>query len=330
ETFLMNQVHLQTLLASKAARVVTAAAGRPVVDFGLRRMHGIDAGMKAARAFHVAGVAATSNLAAGERWGLPVSGTMGHSYVQAHDSEEDALRAFADLYPGTTLLVDTYDTLEGVRTVARLASGEGGAFRPGAIRLDSGDLAELARASREILDDAGLGDVEIFASGGLDEDSVASLVEDGAPIDGFGVGTGMGVSRDAPALDIAYKLVEYGGEGRIKLSPGKELLPGPKQVFRVEDGGEAVRDVLARADEEAPGRPLLVPVMEGGRRLEAGRHDLEAARRRAREETGRLPGRVRALEPARPPYPVRPSRLLERDAERAARRVEARPPGSTA
>ncbi len=321
ETFLMNQVHLQTLLASKASRVVTAAADRPVVDFGLRRIHGVDAGLKGARAFRVAGVDATSDLAAGQAYGIPVSGTMGHSYVQAHDSEEEAFRAFVDLYPGTTLLVDTYDTLEGVRTVARLAAGTRRDFPVGAIRLDSGDLAALARESRRILDAAGLEHVRIFASGGLDELRLAALVESGAPIDGFGVGTAMGVSSDAPSLDIAYKLVAYGGKGRVKLSEGKELLPGPKQVFREEEAGRAVRDHLVRADESAPGRPLLVPVMEGGRRLETGRADLDEIRERARREKERLPDRVLSLEPAVPPYPVIASRRLRTEQARAARRA---------
>jgi nicotinate phosphoribosyltransferase len=323
ETYVMNQVHLQTLLASKAARVVAAAAGRPVVDFGLRRMHGTDAGLKSARAFYVAGVRATSNLAAGKAYGMPVSGTMGHSYIQAHDSEEEAFRAFASLYPGTTLLVDTYDTLDGVRTVARLAAEAGDGFRVGAIRLDSGDLAALSRKSRAILDAAGLDGVQIFASGGLDEHRVAELVGTGAPIDGFGVGTGMGVSRDAPALDIAYKLVWYGGEGRIKLSQGKELLPGPKQVRRVEEAGRAIRDHLTRADEEAAGRPLLVLVMEGGRRLDAGRTSLEQAAERADREIALLPDRLRSLAPADPPYPVETSQRLLADQARAARRARA-------
>lgn len=323
ETYVMNQVHLQTLLASKAARVVAAAAGRPVVDFGLRRMHGTDAGLKSARAFYVAGVGATSNLAAGSAYGIPVSGTMGHSYIQAHDSEEEALADFAALYPGTTLLVDTYDTLEGVRTVARIATGPGDSVRVGAIRLDSGDLASLSRESRAILDAAGLETVKIFASGGLDEDRVAELVRAGAPIDGFGVGTSMGVSRDAPALDIAYKLVSYGGEGRIKLSPGKELLPGPKQIRRVEAGGRAVRDHLTRADEEAPGRPLLVPVMEGGTRLEAGRDSLDGAAERAAREIALLPARLRELSPADPPYAVEVSERLRADQARVARRAGA-------
>jgi nicotinate phosphoribosyltransferase len=323
ETYVMNQVHLQTLLASKAARVVAAAAGRPVVDFGLRRMHGTDAGLKSARAFYVAGVRATSNLAAGSAYGIPVRGTMGHSYIQAHESEEEAFRAFASLYPGTTLLVDTYDTLEGVRTVARVVAASAGDIRVGAIRLDSGDLDGLSRESRRILDEAGLGSVKIFASGGLDEDSVAALVRADAPIDGFGVGTGMGVSRDAPSLDIAYKLVSYGGEGRIKLSPGKELLPGPKQVRRVEEEGRAVRDHLTLAEEEAPGRPLLVPVMEGGERLAAGRVSLELAAERAEREVSLLPERLRGLAPAEPPYPVQVSERLRSEQALAARRARA-------
>jgi nicotinate phosphoribosyltransferase len=311
ETFLMNQIHVQTVLASKAARVVEAARGRAVVDFGLRRMHGSDAGMKAARAFHVAGVAATSNVLAGHVYGLDVTGTMAHSYVQAHDEEMEAFRAFARLYPGTTLLVDTYDTLEGVHKVVRLAEESGEAFRIGAIRLDSGDLIELAFHARQILDEAGLQEIEIFASGGLDEHAVDRIVKAEAPITAFGVGTGMGVSSDAPSFDIAYKLTSYAGRGRLKLSPGKPILPGRKQVFRLEEGGVAVRDVIARAEEQHPGRPLLAPVMRGGERLPAGRADLAEARVRAREEIERLPMPVRALEPSDPPYRVDLTPALE-------------------
>lgn len=313
ETLVMNQVHHQTVVASKAVRVVHAARGRPVVDFGLRRMHGTDAGIKAARAFHVAGLAATSNVLAGQVYGLPVSGTMAHSYVQAHDDELAAFRAFARLYPETTLLVDTYDTIEGVEKVVALARELGGEFEVKAIRLDSGDLAELAKRSREILDRAGLDRMEIFASGGLDDHEIDRLMEAGAPIDGFGVGTGMGVSKDAPSLDVAYKLTAYRGQGRLKLSPGKPVLPGRKQVFRVEAGGEAVRDVIARHDETGPGRPLLRRVMERGRLNQAGREevdDLETSRRRARAEIDRLPARVRALPQADPPYPVEVSEAL--------------------
>jgi nicotinate phosphoribosyltransferase len=320
ETIVMNQVHLQTVLASKAARVVEAAAGRPVVDFGLRRMHGADAGLKAARAFHIAGVAATSNVLAGERFGIPLAGTMAHSYVQAHEEEYEALRAFAEIYPETVLLVDTYDTLEGVRQVVRLAESLGSRFRVRGIRLDSGDLARLAGESRRILDEAGLGRVEIFASGGLDENSVAELLAGGAPIDAFGVGTSMGVSSDAPDLDIAYKLVEYAGRGRLKLSPGKPILPGAKQVFRSEDGGSrALRDVIAAREEELPGRPLLRRVLSGGKRTREGEEDLDVMRERARAQLAHLPERVRGLERAEPPYPVELSEELTRR-ERAARR----------
>ncbi len=323
ESFIMNQVHLQTVLASKAARVAEAAAGRPVVDFGLRRMHGTDAAMKGARAFHVAGLAGTSNVLAGKVYGMPISGTMAHSYVQAHDDELEAFRELAALYPETVLLVDTYGTLAGVRHVVGLAHELGDAFRVRAIRLDSGDLVELAKASREILDRAGLQAVEIFASGGLDEHEIARLLASGAPIDGFGVGTRMGVSHDAPDLDMAYKLTAYAGRGRLKLSPGKTILPGRKQVFRTERNGEAAGDVVARHDEALPGRPLLVQVMAGGERLPAGRESLDNARERARRELAALPERLRALEPADPPYPVSVSPGLRALQEQVVERVEA-------
>jgi nicotinate phosphoribosyltransferase len=322
ETYVMNQVHLQTLLASKGVRVVQAAEGRRVVDFGLRRIHGADAGLKAARAFHIAGLDATSNVLAGQVYGIPIAGTMAHSYIQAHEREAEAFRSFVELYPETVLLVDTYDTLEGVRRVVGLARELGDAFRVRSIRLDSGDLGGLAVAARRILDDAGLRRVGIFATGGLDEYRVAELVAAGAPIDGFGVGTGMGVSADAPALEIVYKLTEYAGAARLKLSPGKVLLPGPKQVFRVEAGGVAVRDRIAREDEDGPGRPLLRTVMRGGRRVEAEARSLEQARRHAAAELARLPARLRSLEPADPPYPVEVSPALEALHRRVAERME--------
>jgi nicotinate phosphoribosyltransferase len=323
ESFVMNQIHLQTVLASKASRAVQAAQGRRVVDFGMRRMHGADAAIQGARAFYVAGVHATSNVRAGLDHGIPVAGTMAHSYVQAHDREQDAFRAFTELYPDTILLVDTYDTLEGVRRVAELARERGDAFRVRGVRLDSGDLAELARAARSALDAAGLGEVEIFASGNLDEYRIAELVRSGAPISAFGVGTRMGVSEDAPAIDLAYKLTDFAGSGRLKTSAGKSVLPGRKQVFRIERNGVAVRDVIARLGEEQPGRALLEPVMKGGKRLAAGCPSLAAVRQRAAAEIARLPTRLRALEPADPPYPVEISpalRQLEREVrERAAR-----------
>jgi len=323
ETFVMNQVHLQTVLASKAARVVHAACGRQVVDFGLRRMHGLDAGLKSARAFHIAGVNATSNVAAGRAFGLQVAGTMAHSYIQAHADEYGAFREFASTFPDTVLLVDTYDTLAGVRNVVRLAGELGPDFRVSAIRLDSGDLAALARESRAILDAAGLQRVGIFASGGLNEHEIDRLVSVGAPIDGFGVGTDMAVSTDAPALDIVYKLVEYEHKGRLKLSTDKAVFPGRKQVARVDDRGTADHDVLLRHDESMKGRPLLRPVMQRGRRLADGQATLADARACARREIDSLPGRVRGINPAAPPYrvDVGPALAASTDALRRAHAV---------
>ncbi len=309
ETFVINQIHLQTVLASKAARIVEAAAGRPIVDFSLRRSHGVDAGLKSARAFHVAGVAATSNVLAGRTYGLPVAGTMGHSYVQAHEDEDAAFRAFLRLYPDGVVLVDTYDTLAGVRRLVALARELGERFRVTAIRLDSGDLEALSRAARRELDDAGLRAVEILASGGLDERSIAALAQSGAPIDGFGVGTHLGVSADAPALDMVYKLVEYAGRSRPKLSADKKVLGGRKQVYR-----RAAGDLVARAGEEHEGRALLVPVMRGGRRTVE--ESLETIRARARREIAALPARCRSLEPMDPPYPVEVSAALSEEQRR--------------
>ncbi|MDP2344385.1 MAG: nicotinate phosphoribosyltransferase [Deltaproteobacteria bacterium] len=310
ESFVINQVHMQTVLASKAARVVLAAAGRRVVDFGMRRIHGSDAALKGARAFFVAGVHATSNVLAATAYGIPAAGTMAHSYVQAHASERAAFEAFLSLYPAATLLVDTYDTQRGVAIVVELAADPRFRSRIRALRLDSGDLLALSLDARRTLDAAGLTDIEIFASGGLDEDRVAALVAAGAPIDGFGVGTAMGVSDDAPLLDMAYKLVEYAGVGCLKTSPGKQTLPGPKQVFRTERDGVFERDVIATPDESMPGRPLLQTVMAQGVRTAAGRGSLVEARERARVEIARLPARLRGLGPAAA-YPVEISASLE-------------------
>lgn len=311
ETFVMNQVHQQTVLASKAVRVAMAAGQRPVVDFGTRRMHGIDTALKAARAFYIGGVAATSNVLAGKLYGVPLSGTMAHSYIQAHDNEISALRNFAKLYPGTVLLVDTYDTLAGVRKVIDLVSRE--KLEVSAVRLDSGDLAQLAQETRRLLDEAGLGHIKILVSGGLDENEIAAMVSGNAPIDGFGVGTHMGVSSDAPDLDIAYKLCEYAGKGRLKLSANKPILPGRKQVFRVAEGDTDVRDVITRADEEPAGRPLLQPVMRGGKRLAESETDLESARAYAQQEVARLPEHIRGIAAAEPAWPVEISAALSRD-----------------
>ena len=319
ETLLLDQVHFQTVAASKAVRVVAAARGRTVVDFGLRRMHGAEAGVMAARAFYVAGVDATSNVLAGLTWGIPVSGTMAHSFVQAHESELAAFRAFVRSYPEAVLLIDTYNTLDGARNVVRLARELGSGFHVRGVRLDSGDLGALSREVRRILDAAGLAEVKVFASGGLDEHEVDHLVVEGAPIDGFGVGTAMGVSADAPALDMAYKLVAYGGRGRIKLSPGKSLLPGRKQVFRIEHDGVAQRDLLGGPDEAAPGRPLLRPMMCRGRRTPEGRVTLEEARANAVLEVARLPAALRGLAAVGSPYPVQPTNALLQARDRATR-----------
>jgi nicotinate phosphoribosyltransferase len=312
ESFLLNQVHFQTVVASKAARVVQAASGHPVVDFGLRRIHGADAALKAARAFRVAGVEATSNVLAGQLYSLPLAGTMAHSYVQAHVTEFEALGSFADIYPDGILLVDTYDTIAGVEKVVALARQQGKGFRVRGIRLDSGDLAELATAARRMLDDAGLTRVQIFASGGLDEEEIALLLSRKAPIDAFGVGTRMGVSEDAPALDMVYKMTSYGGEGRLKLSPAKEILAGRKQVYRLEESGRAVRDVVALAGEDGPGRPLLRQVMADGGRLPPVETELDTSRELARVELDRLPSAIRQIERADPPYPVELSAALQR------------------
>jgi nicotinate phosphoribosyltransferase len=320
ETFVMNQINLQTVVASKAIRVVEAAQGRQVVDFGLRRMHGIDAGMKAARAFHIAGVDATSNVAAGQVYGLRTAGTMAHSYIQAHESEYEAFRAFARQYPQTVLLVDTYDTLAGVRKVIDLAKELGSNFHVKAVRLDSGSLLDLSICARQLLDDAGLQSVEIFASGNLDEHAIAGLLAREAPIDGFGVGTEMGVSPDAPVVDLAYKLAEYEGRGRVKLAPEKSNLPGAQQVFRMEHGGFASHDVIAQEGEPIPGRPLLRSVMIHGARVEQERVTLDHARARTRAELERLPSRLRSLAPADPPYDVRISAQLTGETERLRQR----------
>lgn len=274
-------------------------------------MHGLDAALKAARAFHIAGAAGTSNVLAGRIYGLPVAGTMAHSYIQAHDDEMEAFRAFARSFPETILLVDTYDTLAGIDRVIQLARELDEDFRVQAVRLDSGDLAELAREARRRFDDAGLTGVEIFASGGLDEHEIVRLLDASAPIDGFGVGTSMGISNDAPGLDLAYKLTTYAGEGRLKLSSGKPILPGRKQVYRFVKDGHAVRDVIALADEKLDGRPLLQPVMKGGRWLPDARESLDEARERAQCECAQLPEAVRGLAPAKSPYPVEISDTLK-------------------
>jgi nicotinate phosphoribosyltransferase len=302
ETFLLNQITFQTTIASKASRVVEAAqrgdTDRLVADFSMRRTQGTDAAMKGARAAFVAGVDATSNVAAGQAYDLPITGTMAHSYIEAHDSEMEAFRAFSGLYPETILLVDTYDTLDGVRKVIDLMDETGDDVQVRGIRLDSGDLAALAHESRRLLDEAGLQNVMIFASGGLHEHKIADLLDRGAPIDGFGVGTRMGTSADQPALDSAYKLCGYAGEPRMKLSTEKSNLPGRKQVVRQYEEGVATRDVIATEAEQISGAPLLERVMAGGKRTETGAsRPLTAIRQHASARLSELPERLRALDP---------------------------------
>ncbi len=312
ETRLLNLIHFQTLIASKAARTVLAAPGKQLVDFGLRRAHGAEAGLLAARAAWLAGFSGTSNVLAGARWGIPIFGTMAHSYVEAHDREDDAFRSFARARPDeVTFLIDTYDTESAARSLVRLAPElRAAGAKLGAVRLDSGSHAEHSRAVRRILDDGGLAGVRIFASGSLDEDEIAALVEGGAPIDGYGPGTRLVTSADAPAFDCAYKLVEYAGRPRCKRSEGKATWPGAKQVFRATDAsGRMAFDHVALADEAfAGGTPLLEPVMRGGRRVRPA--SLDDSRRLAAAQLAALPAYARRLR-EHGAYPVHMSPRLE-------------------
>ncbi|MGB8389859.1 nicotinate phosphoribosyltransferase [Mycobacterium sp.] len=303
ETFVVNQIHLQSVIASKAARVVEAARGRQVVDFGARRAHGTDAALKVARAGYLAGLAGTSNLLAARDYEIPAFGTMAHSFIQAFDSELDAFEAFARLYPGTTLLVDTYDTLRGVDHVIELTK-QRQRLGVAAVRLDSGYMGALSKATRAKLDAAGLNHIEIFASSGLDEYRIAALVNDGCPIDAFAVGTKLAVAEDAPALDMAYKLVEYDGTGRTKFSADKVIYPGRKQVVRRLAAGFFAGDTIGKLDEQLDGEPLLVPVMKNGRRLPQHDPGLAASRNWARQQIDALPPQLRSLDSTGWDYPV--------------------------
>jgi nicotinate phosphoribosyltransferase len=298
ETLLLNLVGTATMQASKAVRVALAAGGRTFADFSARRDHGVASAMSAARAAVIAGASSTSLVEAGRRYGLALSGTMAHAYVMAFDDERDAFRSFARTFPGSAvLLIDTWDTIVGAQhvvEVARELATEG--IRVRAVRLDSGDLEVLARKVRAILDDAGLRDVQILASGDLDEHRIAELVSVGAPIDSFGVGTRMGTSADAPSLGVVYKLVEDEHGPKFKLAEGKATLPGRKQIFR-SDGF----DTLGLIGEEVDGRALLVP---------ARAEPIEEIRARCRTAVESLPDRVRGLAPAVPAYDVRISEGL--------------------
>jgi nicotinate phosphoribosyltransferase len=297
ETMVLNEMHLQTLVAGKAARCVEAAGGKLLVDFSLRRTHGGEAGTKVARAAWIAGFDATSNVLAGRRFGIPVAGTMAHSYVESFPDERSAFDAYARMYPDAAiLLVDTYDTFEGVRNAIATARDLAAAgHRLRGIRLDSGDLLELSRRARALLDEAGFEDAMVFASGGLDEVEIRRLLDAGAPIGGFGVGTKLEASAGAPFLDMAYKLVELDGRPVIKLSEGKATLPGRKQVWRHER-----YDVLGLATGQSAngGIPLLVDVMKDGERVWSQPLDEARARAQAERESFRGGRRELRIDPA--------------------------------
>jgi nicotinate phosphoribosyltransferase len=322
ETRLINLLHFQCLIAAKAARFVLAAPGKLLVDFGLRRAHGAEAGLMAARASYIAGFAGTATMLAGKLFGIPLFGTMAHSFVQAHDDETAAFENFARARPeGVVLLIDTYDTEAAARKVVSLAPRlrQAGINVTG-VRLDSGDLIALARSVRRILDDGGLGDVTIFASGGLDEDDLLAAVRANAPIDGFGVGTNLTTSSDVPALDCAYKLEEYAGLPRRKLSAGKATWPGRKQVWRrFALDGRMAGDVLSLEDDDQPGERMLEPVMQGGRRLK-GPESLAEIRARAAANLARLPEPLSRLDPGAS-YPVKVADRLTRLAAEVDRRL---------
>ena len=327
ETFLLTTITFQTSIASKAARIVDAAQGQRVVEFGARRAHGPEAGILAARAAYLSGFAGTSNVEAGFCFGIPTAGTIAHSYVMAMPDELEAFRRYSRIFPETSvLLVDTYDTLAAVDKI--IAAG----LRPQGIRLDSGNLVELSQKARVRLDSAGLTDTRIFASGDLDEMTIAELIRNGAAIDAFGVGTALATSSDAPALGGVYKLVEV-KEGSqksylAKFSPDKTTHPGTKQIFRFSGGdGQYRRDLIACAGEKySDAEPLLTCVMKDGKRTEAS-PSLEKIRERSRRELARLPRRYRELG-SQDAYPVEFSGELERLLERV--RIQVMPGADSA
>lgn len=314
ETMLLNCVGFQTLIASKAARIVCAARGRPVSDFSLRRTHGGDAGMTASRASYIAGFAGTSNVLAGKEYGIPLMGTVAHSFILSYATELDAFRALSEMNPDNCiLLIDTYDTVEGARNavaVGRELAAKG--HRLAGVRIDSGDPLLLSRRVRNILDDGGLQDAKIFLSGNLNEREIERVLANGVPIDSFGVGTSVGVSDDAPSLDIIFKLAEARIAGRdvpvMKMSEGKATLPGKKQVFRSEEAGAYAFDVIALEGEAVPGKPLLEKFVSGGRIVRPP-GTITEARARALESISKIPASVKQL--ASPGgYSVKQSPLL--------------------
>ncbi len=306
ETFLLNTIGFSSLIASKAARCIHAAGGLPLIDFSLRRTQGHDAGLKVARSTYLAGFSATSNVLAGKIYHIPVSGTMAHSYVTAFNSERDAFAAYAETFPDHAIfLIDTFDTMDGARNavnVAKEMKSKGKSLV--GVRLDSGNMVELSRSVRSLLDEAGLPDVKIFASGGFDENEIADMLRKDARIDAFGVGTKVGVSADAPYLNIVYKMVRFNNRNVRKLSTGKATLAGEKQVFRqTGDDGFFKRDIIASREESiTEALPLLEPVMENGKRL-MPLPSLQAVRENFSRQFSRLGDRYKKLgQPDR--YPV--------------------------
>jgi nicotinate phosphoribosyltransferase len=323
ETRLINILHFQTMIASKAARMVLAAPGKILSDFGLRTAHGAEAGLFSARASYIAGFFGAANVLAGERYGIPIVGTMAHSFVQVHNDEMTAFENFARSRPdGVILLIDTYDTEAGARKVVQLApklKADGIAIR--GVRIDSGDLAAMATKVRAILDAGGLNDVIILVSGGINEDVLQTMTATKAPIDGYGIGVNLDASIDAPSLDCAYKLQEYAGTPRRKLSEGKVTWPGRKQIWRsFGDGGRMSGDTLSLENDSHKGDLLVVPVMRAGKRI-APAPKLSQIREHAARELARLPEPLRRLEKS-DDYPVRFSeKLKELAAEITAKQV---------
>ena len=312
ESRLINLLHFQTLIASKAARMVLLAPDKLLVDFGLRRAHGAEAGLMAARASYIAGFAGSATVLAEKAFGIPSYGTMAHSFIQSFDDESVAFEAFARARPDNlVLLIDTYDTEAAARKVVALAPRlkEMGIFVR-AVRIDSGDLVALAKSVRGILDAGGLRETEIFASGGIEESTLIAFAREKAPVDGIGIGTSLTTSSDAPALDCAYKLQEYAGLPRRKRSTGKATWPGRKQVWRRYDReGQMIADTLSTEDDRQDGEPLIRPVMAAGRRL-AGQPSLHDIRAHARLSLQRLPAELRTFR-SLVPYPVQVSTRLE-------------------
>jgi len=305
ESRIINLVHFQTLIASKAARSVLVAPDKVLVDFGMRRAHGGEAGLLAARASYLTGFAGTSTVSAGQYFGIPLYGTMAHSFIQAHRDESEAFEHFALANPSNVVfLIDTYNTEAGAQKVVELApllTAKGIDIK--GVRLDSGDLGAHARQVRDILDNGGLTKTTIFASGDIDEYKLEQLLSQHAPIDGFGIGTRMDTSADAPYLNCAYKLQEYAGQARRKRSEGKATWPGQKQVYRHYDAeGCMSADMLTLADSPSEGQPLLEMVMQNGRTL-APYPSLETLKKHARQQLNSLPPALKGLCDA-PAYPV--------------------------